>query len=102
MRRYAILFFLGFALGGPAPGLAQGSTDVSQEDVDKAARSIARYCKTLVQRMDGLINEEWATQDLSALASVWESLNCYQLFGFDPAPAAAGEGGERKLRWIVR
>lgn len=76
MRRYAVLFFLGLALGGPASAPAQGTADVSQEDVDNAARSIARYCKTLVQRMDGLINEEWATQDLSALASVWDALNC--------------------------
>ena len=102
MRRYAILFSVALALGAPAPGMAQGTADVSQEDVDKAAKSIARYCKTLVQRMDGLINEEWATQDLNALASVWESLNCHQLFGFDPAPAETSGDGDRKLRWIVR
>ena len=100
MRRYAVLLSLGLVLGTPLSGLAQGTSDVSQKDVDEAARSIARYCKILVQRMDGMINEEWATQDLGALASVWDALHCHQVFGFDPEPADAK--GDRKLRWIVR
>lgn len=102
MTRLAILLIL--SLAAPVPALAQGTgqvgRDVSQEDVDNAAKSIARYCKILVQRMDGLINEEWATKDLSELASVWDALNCHQVFGFDPS--APGEDGERRLRWIVR
>lgn len=98
MKIHAVLVAL--ALAVPVSALAQGSADVSQEDVDKAGKSIARYCKILVQRMDGLINEEWATQDLGALASVWDALNCHQVFGFDPP--APDEKGERKLRWIVR
>lgn len=89
----------------PGAGVAQNSADVSQKDVEDAAKSIARYCKILVQRMDGLISEDWATQDLSALANVWDALNCHQLFGFDPAPTAGTkdtDDGDRLPRWIVR
>ena len=102
MRRYTLfLALIGLALATPVPAAAQKApaSEVSQQDVDEAARSIARYCKILVERMDGLINEEWATQDLGALASVWDALNCHQVFGFDPG--GDGSGG-RKLRWIVR
>jgi|GEM_PF-6480518 len=102
-----VLLFAALSFPG-APGLAQTasnpSDDVSVEDVDNAARSIARYCRILVTRMDGLINEDWATQDLGALASVWDSLNCHQVFGFDPGPGSAAPAGDgqRTPRWIVR
>lgn len=102
MKRYMLALALTAGLALPAPGGAQNTSDVSQKDVDAAAISIARYCKILVQRMDGLINEEWATQDLAALASVWDALSCHQLFGFDPEPAQGKDNGERRLRWIVR
>lgn len=95
-----------FASVGLTQTASNPSDDVSVEDVDNAARSIARYCRILVTRMDGLINEDWATQDLGALASVWDSLNCHQVFGFDPAPQGSvsqgAAGGAGTPRWIVR
>lgn len=103
------VLILAWAGAGPSDLRAQSastpSDDVSVEDVDNAARSIARYCRIIVTRMDDLINEDWATQDLGALASVWDALNCHQVFGFDPAPqeqGAQGSGGAGPPRWIVR
>ena len=109
MKRHIIIICAALMLGGPTAGFAQNTPDVSQKDVDAAAKSIARYCKILVQRMDGLISEDWATQDLSSLANVWDALNCHQLFGFDPAPpppasasTGANDDGGQRPRWIVR
>lgn len=65
--------------------------EVTQAEAENAARSVARFCKILVNRMDDLINDQWATQDLGDLASVWESLACHEVFGVD-----------ERVRWMVR
>ena len=112
MQTHALMLLVVAILIAPGAGSAQTASspadDVSVEDVDNAARSIARYCRILVKRMDGLINESWATQDLGDLASVWDALNCHQVFGFDPVPVAPApateteQTGTRTPRWIVR
>ena len=80
------------ALLAPLPLAAQDRTpEVTQEEAEAAARSIARYCKTLIERMDDTISDKWATQDLQDLAAVWNSLNCHQVFGVD-----------ERVRWLVR
>lgn len=101
----AVLLVLALVSVPPGTGLAQGGAGVTEADVDNAAKSVARYCKIVVERMDDLISADWATEDLSNLANVWDALNCHQLFGFDPAPApqaAGGDDGDRLPRWIVR
>jgi len=64
---------------------------VTQKDAENAARSVARYCKILITRMEKLIEDNWATQDLQDLAVVWDSLNCHEVFGVD-----------ERIRWLVR
>lgn len=80
----------------PTPSLPQsGSRDiqseVTQAEAEEAARSVARFCKILVTRMDELIVDSWASQELQDLASVWDSLDCHQVFGVD-----------ERLRWLTR
>lgn len=77
---------------GGSPAVAQDKqSEVTQADAENAARSVARYCKILVGRMDKLIEDNWATQDLQDLAVVWDSLNCHEVFGVD-----------ERIRWLVR
>ncbi|MEM1382778.1 MAG: hypothetical protein AAF713_12275 [Pseudomonadota bacterium] len=72
--------------------VAQSSEpEVTEAEAENAARSVARYCKTLVTRMDDIITDQWATQDLQELAAVWDSLDCHRVFGVDD-----------RVRWLVR
>lgn len=100
----AALLVLALVSAPAGISLAQGSAEVTESDVDNAAKSVARYCKIVVERMDDLISADWATEDLSNLANVWDALNCHQLFGFGSGPsgAAAAGDGDRLPRWIVR
>lgn len=76
----------------PHASVAQEKTpELTQAEAETAARSVARFCKILVDRMDDLIEDQWATQDLGDLASVWNSLACHEVFGID-----------ERVRWLVR
>lgn len=76
----------------PAAARAQGKTaELTQAEAEEAARSVAKFCKTLIERMERMIDDEWATQDLGDLASVWQSLACHQVFGID-----------ERVRWLAR
>ena len=95
--RYAVVLTLAASLAtavtiGAAPSKAQAqSPEISEEEAIVAARSIARFCKILIERMDDTISDQWATQDLQDLATVWDSLDCHQVFGVD-----------ERVRWLVR
>ncbi|MEO1468999.1 MAG: hypothetical protein AAFV86_08085 [Pseudomonadota bacterium] len=79
-------------VAAPDEGVAQNrEPEVTQAEAEEAARSVARFCKILVQRMEDLIDDQWATQDLGDLASVWQSLACHEVFGVD-----------ERVRWLVR
>ena len=79
-------------LAVPAAAGAQTQTpELTQAEAEEAARSVARFCKVLIERMEDMINDEWATQDLGDLASVWNSLACHEVFGVD-----------ERVRWLVR
>lgn len=77
-------------VAAPTPGVPQES-ELTQKEAEEAARSVARFCKILVNRMDEIISDQWATQDLQDLAAVWDSLDCHQVFGID-----------ERVRWLVR
>ena len=64
---------------------------ITQAEAEKAAQSVAQFCKILISRMTGLIDDQWATQDLQDLAAVWDSLDCHQVFGVD-----------ERVRWLLR
>lgn len=81
----------GLGLVVPSASAQDKQAGVTQADAETAARSVARYCKILVGRMDKLIEDNWATQDLQDLAVVWDSLNCHEVFGVD-----------ERIRWLVR
>lgn len=90
-------YFLGFCLLMPlatttSPSFAQSQEpELTQVEAEEAARSVARFCKILVTRMEDIISDQWATQDLQDLAAVWDSLDCHQVFGVD-----------ERVRWLVR
>lgn len=106
--RVALLqgMIMGMLLAAPHPVGAQeaASSQISEADADKAAVAIAQYCKILVGRMGSLIDEDWATQDLVALAQAWQALRCHQVFGFEPVPTVnpGVEGQNGSPRWIIR
>lgn len=80
------------AVIGPMGVRAQDKNpEITEAEAIEAARSIARYCKILIERMDDTISDAWATQDLQDLAAVWDSLDCHQVFGVD-----------ERVRWLVR
>ena len=81
----------GIAFAVPPASSQEQQPEVTQKDAENAARSVARYCKILIARMDGIIEDKWATQDLQDLAVVWDSLNCHEVFGVD-----------ERIRWLVR
>lgn len=92
LRSALLCLMLAMAVAVPATAPAQSENpEVTQDEAEQAARSVARFCKILVERMDELINDQWATQDLGDLASVWNSLACHEVFGVD-----------ERLRWMVR
>lgn len=79
-------------LAAPLPAVSQAQdAELTQKEAEEAARSVARFCKILVTRMEDLISDEWATQDLQDLSAVWDSLDCHQVFGID-----------ERVRWLVR
>lgn len=90
MRRVFRFIFLALFLGAPASGLA-AEPQITQAEAEKAAQSVALFCKILITRMEGLIEDQWATQDLQDLAAVWDSLDCHQVFGVD-----------ERVRWLLR
>lgn len=73
------------------PALAQAEPEITQAEAVKAAQSVAKFCKILVTRMEELIDDQWATQDLQDLAAVWDSLDCHQVYGVD-----------ERIRWMLR
>ena len=95
MKKIASVFLLatvaGITLATPPASSQEQPAEVTQKDAEKAARSVARYCKILITRMDGIIEDKWATQDLQDLAVVCDSLNCHEVFGVD-----------ERIRWMVR
>ena len=64
---------------------------ITQAEAEKAAQSVAQFCKILITRMESLIEDQWATQDLQDLAAVWDNLDCHQVFGVD-----------ERVRWLLR
>lgn len=95
MKKNVSVFLLvavaGIAFAVPPAATQEQQAEVTQKDAETAARSVARYCKILITRMDGIIEDKWATQDLQDLAVVWDSLNCHEVFGVD-----------ERIRWLVR
>lgn len=93
ISKYFLIFCLTAALGGfSGPAFAQSQEpELTQQEAEDAARSVARFCKILVTRMEDIISDQWATQDLQDLAAVWDSLDCHQVFGVD-----------ERVRWLVR
>ena len=81
----------GIVFAVPQASSQENQAEVTQEDAEHAARSVARYCKILISRMEKLFEDSWATQDLQDLAVVWDSLNCHEVFGVD-----------ERIRWLVR
>ena len=89
---FAFAVAAGLAAGSmTAPALAQEDKQITQAEAEQAAQSVAKFCKILVARMEDLIEDEWATQDLQDLAAVWDSLDCHQVFGVD-----------ERVRWLLK
>lgn len=95
MSKHIAVMFLAAALIVPTTPRVQaqdsGGGPITQAEAQKAASSVAKFCKTLIARMDDLIEDQWATQDLQDLAAVWASLDCHQVFGID-----------ERIRWMLR
>ena len=91
--RTIVLYMVICLTAVPAITMAQSSRtpELTQTEAEQAARSVARFCKVLIDRMDELIDDKWATQDLGDLASVWDSLACHEVFGVD-----------ERIRWLVK
>lgn len=68
-----------------------GESQITQAEAENAAHSVAKFCKILITRMEGLIDDQWATQDLQDLATVWDNLDCHHVFGVD-----------ERIRWLLR
>ena len=89
---FAFAVAAGLAAGSmTAPALAQEDKQITQAEAEQAAQSVAKFCKILINRMEELIEDQWATQDLQDLAAVWDSLDCHQVFGVD-----------ERVRWLLR
>jgi hypothetical protein len=73
------------------PAKADQDQRITQAEAENAAQSVAKFCKILITRMEDLIEDQWATQDLQDLAAVWDSLDCHQVFGVD-----------ERIRWMLR
>ncbi|MEM6661481.1 MAG: hypothetical protein AAF666_04800 [Pseudomonadota bacterium] len=93
MFRFCAALAVTGLLAGPfaVPAQAQEKAQITQAEAEKAAQSVATFCKTLITRMEELIDDQWATQDLQDLAAVWDSLDCHQVFGVD-----------ERIRWMLR
>ncbi len=90
MTRILMTSALVAALAGATPAGADES-GITQAEAENAAQSVARFCKVLITRMEELIDDQWATQDLQDLSAVWDSLDCHQVFGVD-----------ERVRWLLK
>ena len=91
MRRFFRLLCLVLAFNLPPVISHSTEAQITQAEAEKAAQSVAQFCKILITRMESLIDDQWATQDLQDLAAVWDSLDCHQVFGVD-----------ERVRWLLR
>ncbi|MEM7059825.1 MAG: hypothetical protein AAF557_19740 [Pseudomonadota bacterium] len=91
MRRFFRLPFLCLAVFILPIHSHSTEPQITQAEAEKAAQSVAQFCKILISRMESLIDDQWATQDLQDLAAVWDSLDCHQVFGVD-----------ERVRWLLR
>jgi hypothetical protein len=74
------------------PAVSQESQAIiTKAEAETAAIAVAGFCKVIVERMEGVISDEWATQDLRDLSAAWDSLDCDKVFGVD-----------ERVRWLVR
>ena len=64
---------------------------ITKAEAEAAAAAVAGFCKVIVSRMQGVITDEWATQDLRDLSAAWNNLDCDKVFGVD-----------ERVRWLVR
>lgn len=64
---------------------------ITKAEAESAAAAVAGFCKVIVKRMEGVITDEWATQDLRDLSAAWDNLDCDKVFGVD-----------ERVRWLVR
>jgi len=64
---------------------------ITKAEAEAAAAAVAGFCKVIVNRMENVITDEWATQDLRDLSAAWDSLDCDKVFGVD-----------ERVRWLVR
>lgn len=87
---FTVVFTLAIGAGS-SPASAQSEPQITQAEAEEAAQSVAKFCKILIGRMEELIEDQWATQDLQDLSAVWDSLDCHQVFGVD-----------ERIRWLLR
>jgi hypothetical protein len=73
------------------PAMSQQQAIITKAEAEAAAAAVAGFCKVIVKRMEGVISDEWATQDLRDLSTAWDSLDCDKVFGVD-----------ERVRWLVR
>lgn len=91
MKKVMLASMLALTLGAGAASVQESESGITQAEAEKAAQSVAVFCKILISRMEDLIEDQWATQDLQDLAAVWDSLDCHQVFGVD-----------ERVRWLLR
>ncbi len=91
MSRLLFASTIAIALATGSAFAQSSDQQITQAEAENAAQSVAKFCKILVGRMENLINDDWATQDLQDLAAVWDSLDCHQVFGVD-----------ERIRWLLR
>lgn len=91
MKNVMLASMLALTLGAGAASAQESESGITQAEAEKAAQSVAVFCKILISRMEDLIEDQWATQDLQDLAAVWDSLDCHQVFGVD-----------ERVRWLLR
>ena len=101
MKIAAFLLGLGLAFSGQASAQGESSAQIDPKEADKIVRKVASYCQITLERMNGVISQELATQDLRAFASIWDSLNCNEIFN-PPSPVSERPEGRGEPRWIVR
>jgi len=78
-----------FAAG---PSVSQETQAINTKaEAESAAAAVAGFCKIIVNRMESVISDEWATQDLRDLSAAWDSLDCDKIFGVD-----------ERVRWLIR
>lgn len=91
MNRNTLAAVVTIAVVSMPSGLRAAEAQITQAEAEKAAQSVAQFCKILITRMEGIIDDQWATQDLQDLAAVWDNLACHQVFGVD-----------ERVRWLLR